>query len=103
MKSILERLSGGDLRSLRGVDTVVREVRSQRQFDQLFDGLFHDDEVIVMRSADAIEKITQAKPHFLKAHKKAILGLYPVAKQKELKWHLALLAPRLPLTKSERG
>ncbi len=103
MNRILDRLKGGDLRSLGNTDAVAREIRSQSEFDLLFEGLTHDDEVIVMRSADAIEKVTRLKAQFLKPHKKTLLGLFPVAHQKELKWHLALLAPRLSLTRTETG
>lgn len=103
MNRLLEALSGGDLRSLGNANAIVREVRSRKQFDQLFEGLFHPDRVIVMRAADAIEKITWKKQRYLLPHKQSLLGLLRTATNKELKWHLALLVPRLQLTRLELG
>lgn len=56
-----------------------------------------------MHAADAIEKLTISKPRYLKKHKKKIIDLFNSAKNKELKWHLALLIPRLPLNTLEFG
>ena len=103
MNRILEKLSGGDLRSIGKSDVVAREVKSQRQFDQLVEGLTFPDRLVVMRTADAAEKITRAHPKFLAAHKRTILKLLFKAEEKELKWHLGLLVARLELSKSELG
>ena len=51
-----------------------------------------------MRAADAAEKITVTRPELLKPHKLELLGLLDEAEQIELRWHLALMAPRLALT-----
>ena len=101
MNRLLGQLSGGDLRSIGNSNAIVKHVRSQSQFDCLFKGLFHHDRLIVMRAADAIEKVTQKVPGYLLPHKQSLLGLLYVATDKELKWHIALLVPRLNLTKSE--
>ena len=101
MNRLLEQLSGGDLRSIGNANAIVKQVRSQHQFDQLFEGLFHSDRLIVMRAADAIEKISQQVPGYLLPHKRSLLGFLRVAADKELKWHIALLVPRLNLTTSE--
>jgi hypothetical protein len=63
----------------------------------LFHFLFHKNRLVVMRSADAIEKITVGNLHYLEKHRKEVLDLCRKAKNKELKWHLALLIPRLQL------
>lgn len=101
MNRLLDTLSGGDLRSIGNANAIVKQVRSQNQFDRLFEGLFHSDRLIVMRAADALEKITQKVPGYLLPHKRSLLGLLHVAADKELKWHIALLVPRLNLTTSE--
>lgn len=101
MNRLLDQLSGGDLRSIGNANAVVKQVRSQIQFDKLLEGLFHSDRLIVMRAADAIEKISQKERRYLLPHKRRLLGLLNSAVEKELKWHVALLVPRLPLTASE--
>lgn len=91
-------LKGGDLRSIGQSNKVVSLVNDQQSFDDLFRQLFNIDRKIVMRAADAIEKITVNNPEYLKQHKRHILNLCNTARDIELKWHLALLASRLSLT-----
>jgi hypothetical protein len=91
-------LKGDDLRSIGQSYKVVSQVNSQTLFDRLFKLLFHPNRQIVMRSADAIEKITISNPQYLKKHKIAILDLCNQAHDKELKWHLTLLVTRLKLS-----
>ncbi|MFN0276660.1 MAG: hypothetical protein ACKVPJ_13015 [Chitinophagales bacterium] len=88
-------LSGGDLRSIGKSNSMVLKIHTEKDFDELFQCLYHPDRLVVMRAADIIEKLTLNKPHFLKKHKAAILQLCQEAKNKELLWHLALLIPRL--------
>ena len=94
-------LTGGDLRSIGNVDTVVANIHNQYEFDRLFALLFHHDRILIMRAADAIEKITLEKPEYLKKHKEKMIDLCETAENKELKWHLALLVSRLVLTERE--
>lgn len=94
-------LSGGDLRSIGNSNAVIPAIQNQDDFDELFKYLFHKDRRVVMRAADAIEKITTTYPQYLLKHKKEIFELSSVAKNKELKWHLALLLPRLHLESKE--
>lgn len=56
-----------------------------------------------MRAADAIEKISNQKPKLLMRYKEELLGLLEEATQQEMRWHLAALIPRLPLTEGEIG
>ena len=103
MKHFDDILKGGDLRSIGQSNKVVSLIDNQQNFDELFQQLFHIDRKVVMRAADAIEKITVNNPGYLKPHKNVILKLCDTAKNIELKWHLALLASRLSLTKRELG
>jgi len=103
MKQLLDRLTGGDLRSIGATNALLKQIRSQKQFDQLVEGLFHEDRIVVMRAADAIEKLTLKRHDFLEPHKTPLLGLLNSACDKELKWHLALLVSRLHLKRSELG
>lgn len=96
-----DMLSGGDLRSIGKSNIVVSAIRSQQDFDRLFECLYYNERLVVMRAADAIEKITIQSPDYLKKYKEAIIKLCRTAENKELQWHLALLIPRLSLDKKE--
>lgn len=54
-----------------------------------------------MRAADAIEKISIHNPGYLDNYKNELIEFLGTAEQKEFKWHLALILPRLKLTKEE--
>lgn len=103
MNDFVKYLKGGDLRSIANVNKVVPLIKTQKDFDELFEYLFAEDRLIVMRVADAIEKITLQKPEYLTAHKQDIINLINIAVNKELKWHLALILSRLNFTKKELG
>ena len=99
----MQKLAGGDRRSIGRVDEVVTEViKKPVLFKELIGGLFVEDPVVRMRAADAIEKITLSHAQYLKPHKQKILQLAAVATQQELRWHLAQIAPRLDLTPKEK-
>jgi hypothetical protein len=53
------------------------------------------------RAADAAEKVTVERPELLHPHKQELLGLLVETEQIELRWHLALMVPRLELSASE--
>lgn len=101
MENIETFLKGGDLRSIGQSNKVVSLIQNQQQFDALFNLLFTDDRKVVMRAADAIEKITGKENGFLTPHKNKILQLCSSSENKELKWHLALLVTRLTLSNKE--
>ncbi len=94
-------LLGKDLRSIGRVSEVVDMVHDQETFDSLFNLLFHHERLLVMRAADAIEKITLKRPDFLQPHKKQLLGLLHASLHKELKWHLAVMVTRVKLDPKE--
>lgn len=94
-------LLGKDLRSIGRVHEVMRFVDDQEDFNDLFNLLFHQERLLVMRAADAIEKITIAHPEWLLPHKGKLLGLLRSSLHKELKWHLSLLVARVDLTSQE--
>ncbi len=56
-----------------------------------------------MRAADAAEKISAQRRDLLEPFKAQLLGLAGETTQAELRWHLALMLPRLPLTRPERN
>jgi HEAT repeat protein len=108
MHAILKKLSGGTKRSLGRTSQVVAEVlKNPSDFPHLIAGLWHADPVIRMRAADAVEKITLQRPELLRPFKKELLrlalGSGPASVQQEVRWHLALLLPRLELTSNEQA
>jgi hypothetical protein len=102
-KNILKLLQGEDRRTIGRADEVARLVsRNPRFFPKLVVGLWSEDSLIRMRAADAVEKVTRSMPRLLRSHKKELLGLMAETDQQELRWHLALMVPRLSLTAKER-
>jgi hypothetical protein len=64
VQQVLALLSGGDLRSIAQSNKVVDLVQDQEDFDKLFQFLFHEDRLVVMRAAPSlnarIKKIRKA-------------------------------------------
>jgi hypothetical protein len=101
--SIASLLDGGDRRSIGRANEVSRLVlKEPRRFRELIECLWNENPVVRMRAADAAEKVSAQKPRLLDRHKGELLGLLAEAEQIELRWHLALMVPRLRLTAPER-
>ena len=96
-------LKGKDRRSIgRSNEVAALVLRQPRRFQELVKCLWSDDPVLRMRGADAAEKVSAQKPRLLDPFKAELLGLLSEVEQKELRWHLALMIPRLALTGRER-
>lgn len=103
MNDILQKLEGGDRRSIGRVDEVVADVLEDPSlFDALFQGIYSDDPLIRMRAADAVEKISVEQPDYLQSYKQELLQMVSQVEQQEVRWHLAQMIPRLDLTAAER-
>lgn len=101
--TILDELRGGDRRSIGRANQVVTIVRrNPTLFSTLIDGMHHDDEVVRMRAADALEKLTVTNPGWLQPFKAQLIKLAAKATQQELRWHLAQVLPRLELSRRDR-
>jgi len=101
-QEILSLLKGGDRRSIGRSDRVTVIVsKNPKLFSKLIAGLWSSDPLIRMRAADAAEKITRKNPDRLTPHKKTLLGLMAESLDQELRWHLAVMIPRLRLTPKE--
>src|SRR5271167_914248 len=100
----LKKLSGGDRRSIGRSNEVVDHVLAHpAHLSHVFEGLAVDDPVVRMRAADAIEKITARRPELLRPYKRKLLAIAGSSNQQEVRWHAALIIPRLELTKKERA
>jgi len=101
---LADLLRGGDQRSIGKADQIAKLILSEsKRFAELLKCLWDEDPVVRMRAADAAEKITVTRPELLKPHKQELLGLLDEAEQIELRWHLALMVPRLSLSEAERA
>ncbi len=102
--AILKKLGGGDRRSIGRSNEVVADILARPvQFRVLVEGLKSEDPVICMRAADALEKITVRRPELLQPHKKALIEISGRTRQQEVRWHMALLFPRMNLRAKERA
>jgi len=100
---LLIQLQGGGRRSIGRSDELARLVLQEpRRFPELIKCLWDDNPIVRMRAADAAEKVSAEKPRLLDRYKTELLGLLDEAQQIELRWHLALMVPRLRLTTAER-
>ena len=103
MHPLLVKLTGGDRRSIGRVDEVVDEVLAKSKlFPVIVDGMLHDDPLIQMRCADAVEKISAHHPEWLQPFRGAIIKRIAHVDQQEVRWHVAQILPRLRLSKAER-
>jgi hypothetical protein len=67
----------------------------------LIAGLYDADPAIPMRAAAAIEKSTRQSPKLLQQWKQLVLEKISNLQDKEVRWHVAQLIPRLDLTPRE--
>ena len=103
MRSIIEKLKGGDFRSIGNSNEVVEEVLNNPVlFDAVFKAMLNEDPLVRMRAADAVEKITRDHPEYLQPYKTDLIKYVAEVKQQEVRWHTAQMIPRLILTKEER-
>jgi len=76
-----------------------------RRAARLIELLWDDDPGVASRAADVLERVSHspspALSRVLAAYKEALLGLLPDARFPKLRWNLAFLVARLPLTLTE--
>jgi hypothetical protein len=101
---VLQKLEGGDRRSIGRVDEVVAEVLADSSlFEVVFEGMLSNDPIVRMRSADAIEKISAKRPKYLQPFKSKLIQEVATSEQQEVRWHVAQMLPRLRLDTGERS
>ena len=103
MPKILHKLEGGDRRSIGRANEVVSEVIANPMlFAQVIAGLRSADAIVRARAADAVEKITRRNPKLLFPYKRNLIGPLAHLDQKEVRWHVAQMLPRVPWSKTEQ-
>ena len=99
---LAEMLQGGDRRSIGKSNQVAKLILSNpKRFSELIECLWSEDPLVRMRAADAAEKVTVELPELLRPYKQELLGLLAEAEEIELRWHLAMMVPRLALNRPE--
>ena len=102
VSSMRDTLGGGDLRSIGRVPEVLRIVGIHpERIQELVECLTCGDPVVRARAADALEKLTAGWPALLTPFKGFLLRVAARSGQQEVRWHLAQVMPRLPLTRRE--
>ena len=104
MSNILQKLKGGDLRSIGRSEEVVQDIfENPDLFSEVFEGMLNDDPIVKMRSADAVEKVSLKHPEYLHPYKRVLIEEIAKIEQQEVKWHVAQMLPRLNLDSKERS
>ena len=104
MDNILEKLRGGDRRSIGKANEVVADVLEDPSlFGAVFKGILDNDPIIRMRSADAVEKITAERPEYLQPYKRVLMDQVAPIEQQEVRWHVAQMILRLELSEEDLG
>ncbi len=89
-----------DMGRVREVAELIR--KEPRRAARVIELLWDDDSGVASRAADVLERISHdpspALRRILAGYKEALLGLLPDARFIKLRWNLAFVIPRLPLT-----
>jgi len=102
MITTLDKLRGGDLRSIGRSNEIVADIEENPMLiEKVFPGLYDPDPVLKARAADVIEKATRKKPELLLNRKREIILILKKEKQQEVCWHIAQMIPRLEYTPQE--
>jgi hypothetical protein len=104
MSDILNKMAGGDRRSIGRSNEVVSDVlNNPALFEVVFRGMLGDDPVVRMRCADAMEKVTATHPECPQPYKQKLIEQAARINQQEVRWHVAQMIPRLELSQAERA
>ncbi|WXG42053.1 MAG: hypothetical protein WED07_15040 [Candidatus Freyarchaeum deiterrae] len=102
MNELLEKLTGGDLRSDGRGDEVADEViRNPLLLDKLVEGLSESDDVIRARTVHALERISRTKPELLQGLTSRFIELADTDTVPMVKWHLAMIFGNMTFSEKE--
>ena len=83
---------------------MVKDVLNEPNlFAEIFNGMLHNDPIVRMRAADAIEKISSKHPEYIQPYKHKLINQVAKIEQQEVRWHVALMFSRLKITKKEKS
>lgn len=100
---MLDKLRGGDRRSIGRSNEVVTEVLAAPDlFAEVFDGLLSVDPILRMRCADVLEKVSSQRPALVQPFKARLLDEVAAVPQQEVQWHVAQMCGYLELDATEK-
>ncbi|HLC30941.1 MAG TPA: hypothetical protein VJM51_09220 [Dehalococcoidia bacterium] len=103
MSQVLQKLQGGDLRSIGRSNEVVQDVlEDPALFAEVFEGLFSEDPRVRMRCADVLEKVSAQRPELLQPFKERLIHQVSQIPQQEVQWHAAQMFSYLETSRAER-
>ncbi len=92
MEHLEQRLEGGHPNSLGQTVEVVEEVlKKPRMFEELFNCYFSKDEVVRLRTSNAIKRISKAAPDLILPYLDRLLSEVSLINQASIQWTLAQL------------
>ena len=93
---LLGMLSGGDLRS-DGLSNEVADIvlANDALFDDLFDGLVEENDVVRGRASDALEKIARSQPDLFVNRLPELVSAGKTDAVAMVRWHMAMILGHL--------
>ncbi|MFH1783689.1 MAG: hypothetical protein ABH868_02170 [bacterium] len=104
MSKIIEKLKGGDFRSIAKSNEVAKEIKKNPAlFEEVFDAMVGDDELLRIRAADTLEKVSLRHPEYLEPFKGRLIKEASKIDQKEVRWHVAQMLSYVNLSRLEKN
>jgi hypothetical protein len=101
--SVLDKLKGGDQRSLGRANEVVAEViRDPARLRSVVDGMLSSDPVVRLRSSNVVERISASRPDLLQPFARRLLDETARSPQGDVQRQVAQVLPRIQLTEEQR-
>jgi hypothetical protein len=96
-------MHGRNRRARMGADEAAAAAsRDPRLFAALIDAMRSTDTLLAARSAEAADRASADNPALLEPHKRDLLGRLAQIDEREVRWHVAQMLPRLRLEGAER-
>ncbi len=102
MGGILNKLTGGDRRSVGAAAEVAAEVlRNEGLMEELFAGLLFDDPILRSRTAHALMQVAGQRPDLVQPYKDRILEEVAPLEQWEVREQICKILPALALSPTD--
>ncbi len=102
MSKLLEKLAGGDRRSIGRAREVTEEVLAiPALLPEILAGIWGSDIIIRSRAAHVLRHVATASPSLIASYKEEILRKMPIIDQWEVREQFCILLPLLPLTSQD--
>ena len=95
--------AGRRLDAGRACDVADLLLKNPRKTGQVVECLWDEEPGVANRAADALERASSRRPEILANWKEALLDRMLDAEENKLRWNLALMIFRTPLSETETG